>query len=589
MNEILQRSGSLVFAENQRFAKDFEAQKGTVSQQATGHVIFYGPDHERILLADPDGNPLHECLWTKDAQGRIQLSAARMYLDWGRWVGMKPGGLENITTMDLSKRPGWERITRQDLRGMAAQSMGVPLSEVEFFYKDDDVVIRENGQATIRQRKDAFYVLDDGTFGNARFMSCFSAMNWESIDYLPVVELFLSLLPGTGSAAFELIRGLYDDQNRQAPRPLQYRGIPTYPSPAAFSLFGAFFTPSTRGQEDPFAVFMDQTRSHEVSWYPTPCPLQRYVNAESQLCVTMADTTIQKVTRQSDTAGLSYQKADRKGFTPHGRTLFVKDNTLTFVEFQHKQTVTLPKSLQGLKEISARPTPPAQSDWRNMFPQGPPVVTSDEAFAAVLMYPDDETMIGEVESQPFVTDYLDDLVEEVPEFSRILQESMNIVVENFDAAIVTCLNLTHRCDHMIVYSKADLVQKQVQNLWNKLARANHLDWLGNFQFQPIEENQNNPDGPSADLVYSWIPFATYGQQETLNQQLVRIKKSLRKGGMACIAGPMSLGPLLQPNSLEVMECQPVSELPTFHMHRAILPKAHIHPDLTVWILKKSIS
>ena len=65
----------------------------------------------------------------------------------------------------------------------------------------------------IRQRKDAFYVLQDGDFEQARFMSCMGAMHWSSIDFLPVVELFKSLLPGTGSAVFELIRGLYDDQN----------------------------------------------------------------------------------------------------------------------------------------------------------------------------------------------------------------------------------------------------------------------------------------------------------------------------------------------------------------------------------------
>ena len=63
------------------------------------------------------------------------------------------------------------------------------------------------------------YVLEDGDFEQARFMSCMGAMNWPAIDFLPVVELFQSLLPGTGSAVFELIRGLYDDQNEGKPAP----------------------------------------------------------------------------------------------------------------------------------------------------------------------------------------------------------------------------------------------------------------------------------------------------------------------------------------------------------------------------------
>ena len=155
---------------------------------------------------------------------------------------------------------------------MASRAMGVAVEEVEFFYADDDLVLDDTGHATIRQRKDAFYVLEDGTWDRARFMSCMSAMHWATIDYLPVVELFKSLLPGTGSAAFELIRGLYDDQNPQNPRPLQYRGIPTYPSAAAFGLFSNFFTATHRGGENPFTVFMDPPRSQEVDWVPNSHP-----------------------------------------------------------------------------------------------------------------------------------------------------------------------------------------------------------------------------------------------------------------------------------------------------------------------------
>src|SRR6185312_15388019 len=118
----------------------------------------------------------------------------------------------------------------------AAGALRVPLEEMLWFYRDEDLAIDAKGMATIRQRKDALYVLDDGGFDKARFMSCMGAMHWDQIDFLPVVELFKSLLPGTGSAVFELIRGLYDDQAKgySAPRALRYRGIPTYPSEAAF-------------------------------------------------------------------------------------------------------------------------------------------------------------------------------------------------------------------------------------------------------------------------------------------------------------------------------------------------------------------
>ncbi|MFM8535695.1 MAG: hypothetical protein ACKOEC_19255, partial [Acidimicrobiia bacterium] len=239
IRSALTRPGSLTFPSNRPFAQDLTGNGGHVVRQASGHLVFFGPGHRRVLATDPDGNPLHECEWRTAPDGTARLLHARLKLDWGQWVGVKPGGLVNSTQLDLSKKPGWQRLRADDLRQMAAQAMQVPFEEVKFFYGDEDLVIDARGQATIRHHKDAFYVLDDGTFAQSRFMACMGAMHWHSIDFLPVVELFQSLLPGTGSATFELIRGLYDDQHdgQHQPPALRYRGIPTYPSEAAHRLF----------------------------------------------------------------------------------------------------------------------------------------------------------------------------------------------------------------------------------------------------------------------------------------------------------------------------------------------------------------
>ena len=224
-------------------------------------------------------------------------------------------------TLDLSTRRSWASLTRRDLRMMASQAMGVTLREVEFFYTDNDLLIDVSGQATIQQRKDAFYILKDGTFSEACFMSCMSAMHWESIDYLPVVELFKSLLPGTGSATFELIRGLYDDQNPTDLKPLRYRGIPTYPSEAAFGLFSNYFIASHPGHEKPFSVFMDTSRSHEVVWLPNASPPIRFIDSSQKACLTVKQGTLQKVTLMEDTSGLPFTMPNHQGFSPCARTL----------------------------------------------------------------------------------------------------------------------------------------------------------------------------------------------------------------------------------------------------------------------------
>ena len=217
----------------------------------------------------------------------------------------KPAGLVNETSLNLASKPGWQQLTADDLRTMAAQALRVPLEEVRFFYRDEDLLIEPTGKAMIRQRKDAFYVLQDGDFEQARFMSCMGAMHWPSIDFLPVVELFKSLLPGTGSAVFELIRGLYDDQNegKSTPLPLRYRGIPTYPSEAAFRLFSSFFTPQAPDGNDPFTLFMNPERSNHVTWLPAGTPPIRYFDQHAGACLTLQGGVLRKVTVASDSPG----------------------------------------------------------------------------------------------------------------------------------------------------------------------------------------------------------------------------------------------------------------------------------------------
>ena len=283
----LANPGNISFSGNHLFVRDLAAAGGRCVEQSTGHLVFYRSDGRRFLATDPEGNPLHECEWGTDTTGEVILRRARIRLDWGQWVGLKPAGMVNETSLNLADKPGWQRLTADDLRAMAAQALRVPIEEVRFFYRDQDFLIEPIGRATIRQRKDAFYVLQDGDFERARFMSCMGPMNWPSIDFLPVVELFQSLLPGTGSAVFELIRGLYDDQldGNLTPRPLRYRGIPTYPSEAAFRLFSSFFTPQAPAGSDPFTIFMNPEQSNRVVWLPAATMPVRYFDQRAGACL----------------------------------------------------------------------------------------------------------------------------------------------------------------------------------------------------------------------------------------------------------------------------------------------------------------
>ena len=581
----------------------------TWKQLTSGHRVVYGPLGRRILLTDPDGHPLHECEWDEREDGAVRLVSARVYLDWGQWVGIKPDGLMNAMNLDLSTRPGWQTLTRQDLRRMAAQAMGVAVQEVEFFYTDDDLILDPTGHAVIRQRKDALYVLEDGTWARARFMSCMSAMHWARIDYLPVVELFQSLLPGTGSAAFELIRGLYDDQNPHDPRPLRYRGIPTYPSEAAFGLFSNFFTATHPGPERPLTVFMDPPRSHQVEWRPHPHPPLRYVDPSQRLCLTVKQGTVRKATNMDDASGLPFVVPNQQGFAPCGKRIVQGAGRLSLTDHKNNADVivqphwgvSLPSPFEGEDQGGAadrpqtaksedRPSPITKS-WEDLFPDGPPRVSPQESYAAVLLYPEDETRIDDLPSQPFVADFWEDRIERDQQLAWHVDRAAHVLIHGFDAVIGTLLTLDRPRSAAaqrvtIVYTAEAHAQKQAQTLWNRLMRGHRGERLAACRFVPEDANHHGAYESAYDLMYVWMPFAAYRDHATLRDRLQQLSGALRPDGLALLAGPESVTALTSDLSLETIVEESASRARSFLMHRTILPRATLHPDLRIRILKK---
>ena len=585
LSALLQQPGTLLLTNNLPFATESGLAQVSMQRQPEGHVVVYGPHGRRILFTDPGGYPLHECEWEQSFDGGLRFVSARLFLDWNHWVGIKPSGLVNTMTMDLSTRPGWQRLTLHDFRLMAAQTMGVSVEEVGFFYTDDDVQIDPAGWATIRQRKDALYSLNHGTFDQACFMSCMSAMHWDAIDYLPVVELFQSLLPGTGSAAFELIRGLYDDQNPSHPRSLRYRGIPTYPSEAAFGLFSQYFMPSVEGPERPRAVFMDTRRAHEVSWLPNPHPPVRFVDSSQHACVTVKQGTIQKVTIATDSTGLPFFPPDAQGFAPCARTVAVYNGQLVLEDQRSQTTLTLSPTwgVTG-EQLGARSSGrPMAFDWRNLFPEGVPFIAPHEAFSAVLLYPDDDSVIEDYATQPFVADFLDDLFEQESHFVEHKAKARRVLIHGFEASLRTCGLFDQPRSHTILFTHAALVQKQAQLLWNQLARDQRLDSLPLFQFLPAATTRY---AGQYDWVYRWIPFAELNQDAILTRTIQDIVMALAAQGMAFVTGPASMPALIANLPVRILFGERGDALQSFTMHRSVLPKSRINPLLHIWGLQK---
>lgn len=584
---ILAKPGALLFPSNTRYRHDFDRAGGRVETRPSGHRVFYGLQGRRLLYADPDGQVLHECEWVSGSDGSAQLLRARVWLDWNAWVGIVPGGLVNATTFDLSTRPGWQRIRADDLRQMAARAIGVPLSEVQFFYTDDDLRIDARGMATIRHRKDALYVLPDGDFESARFMACMGAMHWADIDFLPVVELFQSLMPGTGSAVLELIRELYDDQHPAGDRPLRYRGLPTYPSEAAFGLFSGFFTPRSVSGTSPFALFMDPPRAHEVTWHPAPAPLRRMSDAATGLCITVQGARVTKATLRDDTSGLSYAPVDKTGAGANGRHLEVVEGVLRLSDGAHARTIPLKPLWGSLEAVGPKAVVRPPSDWRSLFVDGPPAVEPVDAFGAVVLYPEDEREIPALASHPFVADYLADLAEHHAAHAAMVARARSLLVQNFDAGVAALIPTDRARAVRIVYTHPAMAQRQAQRVWTHAARQGQWDWLAGIQMSAASGDLLAAYRQAYDLIYDWMDEPTARAVGGWSARADQVSQALNPGGLACLVGPAAMSSLWQRPALRLLDAVAVETMATFRMHRSILPKARLREGLTLFLVAKS--
>ena len=553
----------------------------------TGHAIFYGAHGHRILCVDPGGTPLHECAWADTGKG-TKLLYARLYLDWGQWVGLKPEGLVTVGALDLSKKPGWQRLTTKDLKVMAAQALRVTPEEVAFFYDDQSMTLDAKGLVTIRHRKDALYILEDGSFAKPRFMACMGAMHWWNIDFLPVVELFQLLLPGTGSATFELIRGLYDDQTAgEVPHPLRYRGVPTYPSPQAFQLFSTYFVPEVPGGADPFPLFMDPSRSNEVLWKPRADVPRRYLDYAQGVCVTVAGGAVRKVTKLNDPVALPFTQPRKTGWALGGRMVGTTPTALQLQDGACLEEIPL-RPEWGVTRTDPLParSPASTLTWRALFPEGIPLLDTRRAYSAVPLYPDDETIMDEVATLSLVVEQALDYPDRFAASTKGETVYKSTLIHNWDAVLAECLDLEQDRDYTVLYTRPEFAQRQAQRVWDQAAAAGMLANLRRIVFLDAARHQEATYAKSYGLIYSWVPFDQYRQRVDCERQLGAVSKALAPQGSAIMVGPAWLGEMCLAVSLRVRVAVPVSDTPGVGMHRAILPKARVNPDATLFLMQK---
>jgi hypothetical protein len=556
----------------------------------TGHRIVYGDHGRRILCVDPGGTILHECEWSANSDGTVGLSRARIRLDSLLWLGLIPRAATQTTTFVLPSIPDRSPITIEDLRRVAARSWQVPLEDIRYFFPDHSFDWSPDGTVTVRLPKDGLYLLENGSFDHPLFLSYMGAIPWAGIDLLNVVELFESTLPGTGSAVLEFIWGLCNDQDRKDdPINLRYRGLPTYPSEPAYGLFSAFFTPAAPAGMDPHELFLDRARANHVAWELRHDPPWRYFDRGRRLTVTVQNGVIQKVTVTDDSVGVPYvAPGTRGGFASCQRTVVAQRGWLELRDGERNRRLELDPIWSVTGQTPAQPPQHHAFDWRAFFQEAPPSVDLARVHALALFYRDDDTEVAELSTQPFVLEQCYAGLNRLEHLRARLARIQHVLIDGFDAVAAGCVDLDYVRHHTVLYRSAEWAQKQAQVLWDLAAKAGRLEAVRRTRFLAANRYRKEIYGTTYDLIYRWIPFEEYGNSLGCEQIVADLMQSLNHEGLAFVIGPRGLlSTLVGSASLrEYCMVEELSRLPLLSEHLRLHPRTRLNPALTVFMLEK---
>ena len=607
-------SGNIVFPSNEKNAAALQDDMGSLRTQTvddaeywftgsgpgatatrvkiypTGHCVFYDSNGCRFLYADPEGHTLHECEWVIDEKsGQPRLNRVRMRLDCQQWVGIKPSAKIFSTQIDIKGLPGWESVTLDDLRKTAAEAWKTPLSEIKYFYKDENFVAQGEGKYDVRLAKDALYVLKDGTFDKTIFVSFMCSLDWENLELIPVVELFQSTLPGSGGAVFEFLWGLYEDQARSSDVPcLRYRGLPTYPSEGAYNIFSAFFDPKGPASEKVLNVFMDPDRSHEITWTPKANPPWRYFSDEHSVCLTVQAGRLYKATAFDDPIALPYINVSGDKQAPCQRELAVRDGKIILSDGQDVREIPL-SPVWGIE--SGKPAPRKKRDypfgWRKFFDGELPEADPVKALFTVPFYPEGDAEIEESSLQPMALDQILLYMEGHAGMEDILSKTNRTLIHTFDTVIAGCVDCNVKREYTVLFNDIEFAQKNAQNLWDYAANLDQLENVSDVHFLPEAKHVDEVYSRKFDMIFKWIPFLYHTDRETCEAILKSLGEALTPGGILFLQGPRPLKGLFDHYGLTAIKDDPIIDMPFFRQHYKMCPDNKINADVTIFFARKN--
>lgn len=214
------------------------------------------------------------------------------------------------------------------------------------------------------------------------------------------------------------------------------------------------------------------------------------------------------------------------------------------------------------------------------------MLDTKDAYCAVPLYPNDETMVDEVATLYLVVEKVLEYLDRLAAARKGAEAFKSVLLHNWDAVLAECLDLAQDRNYTVLYTRPEFAQRQAQRVWDQAAAAGTLANLSRIVFLDAYRHQEAAYAKSHELIYGWVPFDQYGQRADCERQLGAVAKALAPEGAAIIVGPPWLGEICPRVSLQVRVSDPVAETPGVRIHRAILPKARVNPEATLYLIQK---